>query len=165
MKTLRILILDDDILFADLVARVLRVNGDPVSVCSTWNTAEELIVEHGINVFWADLRIPPGGITESIERLGIICARFPDLIVVVSSGHLLDGVRERLEAAGVKYAMEKSSGFDPVEAASLVLFGVYKSGKANHAELLASATAILQKVSPHSTFKWPTPPKSGKEST
>lgn len=159
---MKVLILDDDAPYAELVAIALRGIAETVSWENSWDAAMASLERQLPNVLWADLNIPPEGPGGSIERVREVHRRYPDLVIVVASGYLLEGVKQRLEEAGAILAMEKAVRFDPTDVASLVLFGVYlaaqKTGEGPNSEFLKSSTALL---SPHIDLKWHPRPPSG----
>lgn len=159
---MNVLILDDDVPYAELVAIALRGIAESVSWENSWASALDSIERKMPNVLWADLNIPPEGPGGSIERVRELHRKYPDLVIVVASGYLLDGVKDRLEEAGAVLAMEKAGRFEPTDVASLVLFGVYlaaqRAGEGPNSDFLKRTTDLL---APHINIEWHQPPPSG----
>lgn len=77
-------ILDDDEMFRESLARVLRLEGYAVLEAGDTSSLEGLLAAHPVDLVVADSRLPDGDGWATAEALA---ERYPDLIVLPVSGY------------------------------------------------------------------------------
>lgn len=153
---MRVLIIEDDPHYADLVARALDGLAKPAVIVSDWEQAEEYLdkkdPEGSTEVAWIDLRMPTSTEEESVERITALRARHQDLVIIVASGFLSDDIKSKL--SGVDGFLAKDR-FNPKQVASLIVLGILRSNKRLHragGELLNCALVWLHERYPGTTI-------------
>lgn len=119
----RILIIEDDPFFCELVQRDLDGVADTVLTALSWEEAEQHFSGE-LTVIWADLVIPPEGVEESIEKVRRLRALYPDTVLLVCSGYLTEENRRLLREVGVDGMADKSSR--PGSAIALITLGIMR---------------------------------------
>lgn len=111
---IRVLVVEDDLYVARMLARRLSRHFDIVDVVDDAETALlRLDVDH-VDLVLTDLDLGPGR-PDGIALACRIAERSPDLPIILASATLDDHARARAKAAGIRAALEK-----PVPPAELV---------------------------------------------
>ncbi len=118
---MKIIIIEDDTNYAELVARALEGLAKPAVVATSWEDAEQYLKEPDTNVMWIDLRMPTSSEARSVEKIKDVRQRFSDIVMIVASGYITPIMREELKAAGVDGFLYKGDHFDPRQVASLII--------------------------------------------
>lgn len=153
-----ILILEDDMNYATLVAKALEGLAEPAVIAQSWEEAEAYLATHAESpdVAWIDLRMPPNVTVEISEtRIMALRASHPNLVVIVASGYLEPMLRYRLMEAGVDGCLYKGNKFEPAQIASLIVVGLMKasrSGKNVRQQVLDRALEWLHARFPETTL-------------
>lgn len=147
----RLIIIEDDPLFAELVKRALEGLMESVMIASSWDEAQEQLDTS--NLAWADLRLSPQcREQESIHRIEELRAKRPDIVIVVGSGFITPETRAKLERAGVDGCFYKDKHFSVNQVASLILNAIMRANLRGHEvnkKLLTRALEWMHEKHPH----------------
>jgi DNA-binding NarL/FixJ family response regulator len=109
MRTIRVVIADDDLLVREGIAGLLRRS--PFEVMGLAGDANELLTmvpQHLPDLVVLDIRMPPSHTTEGLDAAHAIRADFPDIGILVLSAHVeVDRAMDLLaEGRGVGYLLK-----------------------------------------------------------
>ena len=111
---IRLLLVEDDLYVARMLARRLSRHFDIVDVVEDADTALRRLDVDQIDLVLTDLDLGPGR-PDGIALAERIHERSPDLPIILASGTLTDDARARAKQAGISAALAK-----PVPPAELV---------------------------------------------
>lgn len=94
---MKILIVEDDAGYRDILQRYLNGLGDEIVFTDTWEKAQP---HYGADVFWLDIFIPPHGEKKIKLEMGIIRATNSHAVIFVVSGLCDPNLKREMIAAG-----------------------------------------------------------------
>ncbi|PWF25511.1 response regulator [Corticimicrobacter populi] len=114
MKTLRILVVDDDVLNLRIAARLLKELGHTGALASDGDKALRLLAEQSFDVMMLDVNMPHpcGDATLRALRAREHTAGGKRLPVLMISGYVTEATRHHFMAAGANGFVEKPLALD-----------------------------------------------------
>lgn len=103
-----VLLVDDEIKFAESLAKRISLRGYTVDVAHTGGSALELLGERGYPVMLLDLRLPD---MDGIEVLRLVKASYPMMEVIIITGHGSETDRQECFALGAQAFLRKPLQF------------------------------------------------------
>ena len=89
MRTIRVVIADDDLLVREGIARLLeRPPFEVVGLAGDASELMELVREHVPDLAVLDIRMPPSHTTEGLDAAQAIRSQFPQIGILVLSAHV-----------------------------------------------------------------------------
>ncbi len=133
---MRVLIIEDDRNYADLVTQALGGLASPAQHAASWEDAEQYLDATGPDVAWVDLRLIPGvGEQESAARIKALKKRYPEIVIIVGSGYITPQIREDLKDF-VDAFLYKGTQFEARQIASLIVQGMMRASARGNSRLL-----------------------------
>lgn len=125
---MKIVIIEDDAGYAELITRTLDGLADSIQVATDWDTGERLISDKA-DMVWVDLRLPPRTFeADSVIRIRQLRQRHPDLVIIVASGYISPEIKIELKDSGVDDFLYKGGRFDGRQVGSLILRSLVMAG-------------------------------------
>ena len=100
----RILVVDDEPSVAEVIAEAVRASGDGALVCLDATEALDLLETTSVDGVFLDLVMPGLGGMAALAR---IRSRYPELPVVILSGHADEAQESEALALGAVYVIRK----------------------------------------------------------
>ena len=137
---MKIIVIEDDANYAELVRHALDGLATSVQVFHNWEEARYAI-EQKPNVLWIDLAVTGVTFDDVTRNIGN-ARKDAELIIVVASGFLDAKRRKELEIVGVDFMDDKQNRIDPLQIASLIVLGILKAKRRGS----KSAAALLDRA-------------------
>lgn len=128
---LKLLIIEDDENFAQLVVRALDGLVDEAMTVCDWSKALLHIETEKDDCLWADLRMPGTSEEDSLEKIEALRKGNPRIVIIVGSGFITPTIRAQLSKAGVDSVFYKNAGFRAEQVASLIVLGIMRAKMRN----------------------------------
>lgn len=103
-KSIRILIVEDDLDFAEALVEVLDVSGDEIVCASSGEEAVTLCAQEVFDLYLVDIRLPG---QNGVETLNAIRRGAPNATAVMMTGYVIQRMIAKAKAAGVLAVMHK----------------------------------------------------------
>lgn len=107
-KTIKMLVVEDNALYAGLLDRYLSDLVDELNITSSWSDAERYIADS--DIAWIDLVLPPDDAESSIIRIGEVRQKNAQIVIFVVSGMPDDGkatLADKARQAGADHFVYK----------------------------------------------------------
>lgn len=152
-----VLIIEDEITFAEMVGRAIEGLADEIHIVSTWVEAFERLKTDADAVTWADLRMPNIDEDSAIDNIAKMRKQNPGVVIIVGSGYVTPYIRARLERAGVDAVFYKDASFKAEQVASLITLGIMRASmrvpdSAKIKQILDKALDWMAKRFPHTAI-------------
>lgn len=145
MKSVKVVIIEDEADFAKLIGRCLDGLADSVATFSDWIGALQHIDTYDDDVAWVDLRMPTSSEEDSIKHIAELRSRNKRIVIVVGSGYITAEVRAELDRAGADGCFYKTAEFKAEQVASLIVLGMMRANmRYPNGKLLERALAWMK---------------------
>lgn len=123
---MKLIVIEDDELFAELIKRALVGLTDSVIMVKSWAEAQPHLAEQ--QMAWVDLRLSPEvRERESLEHIRNLRQQHSDIVIIVGSGFITPKLREDLHEAGVDAVFHKDTNFSAEQVAAIIIVALMRA--------------------------------------
>lgn len=140
---MRILILEDDPIDAMAIQRELPAEHE-LSITTTMREAlAELASSPAFDAIVTDLNLPDSKGVDTLAKLKTVA---PGVPVIVTTGHISSGLRERVEAFGAPMLVDKTDGYAILDPMLHQIDLLHRTVAAHRAEIMVEVDKMAEEV-------------------
>lgn len=123
---MKIVLIEDNQRYSDILANMLDGFASEVVVVKTWEEAKPHL-EDNPDVAWIDLQLPDSGPEETVMRIGEVRSNDPDVVIIVVSGHIDPQIEKDALRHGADHIEQKAISGTRQKLLSLIMLAMVKA--------------------------------------
>lgn len=126
---MKIVIVEDDVIYSELIQRYVAGLADEVVSFTSWKAAQNYLEEHNFDIGWFDLLLPGDTVDSSLLRITEVHNRNQDTVILVVSGVPELDIEQRALKAGADAYLNKNVAVKRNHVIALIMLALTRANE------------------------------------